>query len=87
MFIEAFLMSSLAYTQIIFNYYYDENSNKCEQSVWYCLTFLGEVVSIIYAIAHLYPRVEVGNCQINLEAVYHIGCGSYVYPVGVYPFR
>ena len=54
LFIQFFCMSSLAYTQIIFSSYYDENSEKYEHSIWYSCTFLGDIASIMLVQFALY---------------------------------
>lgn len=49
LFIQSYSVSALAYTQIIFNKYYDENGERYEHSIWYSLTFLGYLISLVLA--------------------------------------
>lgn len=42
-FSQFFTLASLAFPQVIFSNNFDENSKKCEYSVWYSLTFVGDI--------------------------------------------
>lgn len=48
-FAQIFCGSSLGYSQVIFSRYFDDKSKKSLHSVWFCLTYLGEIISIIFA--------------------------------------
>lgn len=54
LFSQSLLAASIAYTQVIFSTYYNEDAKKCEHSVWYTLTFLGDITSLIFASLAVY---------------------------------
>lgn len=60
---QAFFAASIAFTQVIFSHFFDENSKKCENSIWYSLAFLGEIVAV------LFTQILVYNLGIRWEYV------------------
>ena len=75
LFVQSFSLSALAYSQVIFHQYYDENSEKYEHSIWFSLTAIGDIVAIILA------QYAIYNFGIRWEWV-KMGWALYIFLIG-----